>query len=347
MQDIFISYKRDDEAFARRLHTVLAEWGYRPWLDVIDIKAGEAWDAAIHRALRDAETVIGVLTSESLSSINVLDEWGYALSNGKPLFLLWLRDIDEGDVPPRYIRIQRIDLRTNEPAGFERLRAALPPTDAPATPHEVAKPQSTQPPPATQPAAPPPAASSQPVQPTSTERGSGKVVFSKRIHAPIDGAAAQRLAQDFFDQADYTPTSLQNPLIYKRGSTANVFTSVDPRKACVVTARIDLAPQQDGTTIIDVRITGEIPTGQVWIESNFKMFEAELGDLERSLQQGRVELARSKERHQQAKSAAWKALAVVVVAPILFASFFIADDFMCMGAYILALGVSIWAVRRF
>lgn len=122
---IFISYKREDESFARRLHAQLKEWGYPVWLDVLDIPAGSDWDSTIHHAMQFADIVIGVLTPASLSSRNVLDEWGYALSNNKRLFLLWFKDVPEADIPPRYIRIQRIDFRRGESIAMEKLKYAL------------------------------------------------------------------------------------------------------------------------------------------------------------------------------------------------------------------------------
>jgi formylglycine-generating enzyme required for sulfatase activity len=125
MAHIFISYRRKDESFARQLHDLLREWGHSPWLDVLDIPAGAPWDDSIHVGLKASEIVIGILTPESLTSQNVLDEWGYALTNGKRLFLLWLRDVEEADIPPRYIRIQRIDCRTDRSDGLTKLHSAL------------------------------------------------------------------------------------------------------------------------------------------------------------------------------------------------------------------------------
>src|SRR5262249_34407170 len=107
---IFISYKREEEAFARQLHSAINSWGFHSWLDVNEIRPGQDWDTSIHAGLKSSPIVVGILTPESLTSENVLDEWGYALSTGKRLFLLWLRSVPEEDIPPRYIRIQRIDL---------------------------------------------------------------------------------------------------------------------------------------------------------------------------------------------------------------------------------------------
>ncbi|MCL4251277.1 MAG: TIR domain-containing protein [Anaerolineae bacterium] len=128
--DIFISYKREYEDFAKRLYQSLVGWGHQPWLDVFHIPPGTApetkgWDDAIHSAMKAARVVVGLLTPEALKSEAVLDEWGWALTNSRRLFLLWLRDIDEEEIPPRYIRIQRIDLRRNEENGLRRLHSAL------------------------------------------------------------------------------------------------------------------------------------------------------------------------------------------------------------------------------
>lgn len=123
--EIFISYKREDEAFARFLRDYLLAQNFTVWLDVFNIRPATQWDTEIHRGMINAQVVIGILTPESLISDNVMDEWGWAVSTKKRLFLLWLRDVDEAYIPPRYIRIQRIDLRRDQNAGLQRLSDAL------------------------------------------------------------------------------------------------------------------------------------------------------------------------------------------------------------------------------
>ncbi|HEX2623093.1 MAG TPA: toll/interleukin-1 receptor domain-containing protein, partial [Phototrophicaceae bacterium] len=81
----FISYKSEYRDFAERLRDSLLAWGHHAWLDVKDIHAGEDWDTAIHQGMKTSQIVIGVLTPESLRSDNVLDEWGWALSNQRRL----------------------------------------------------------------------------------------------------------------------------------------------------------------------------------------------------------------------------------------------------------------------
>src|ERR1700752_5092292 len=119
MTQVFISYKSEERAFAKRLRDQLRSWGHQTWLDVDDIPPGttpnsKGWDDAVHAGMKACQVVVGVLTTESLQSENVLDEWGWALENQRRLFLLWLRDVETENIPPRYIRIQRIDIRQDE-----------------------------------------------------------------------------------------------------------------------------------------------------------------------------------------------------------------------------------------
>jgi len=130
MAKVFISYKREDEAFARQIHNKLREWGHESWLDIDNISAGtipgsKGWDDAVHRGMKVSQVVIGIMTPESLASENVLDEWGWALTNDRRLILLWLREVPEEDIPPRYIRIKWIDFRKKRAEGFRDLEHAL------------------------------------------------------------------------------------------------------------------------------------------------------------------------------------------------------------------------------
>lgn len=131
---VFISYKSQEREFAIALRERLHEWGYATWLDVEDIPAGttpdsKGWDDAIHNGMKACQVVVGVLSKASIASPNVRDEWGWALTNKRRLFLLWLEDVPDEDIPPRYERIQRLDFRESRPRGFSRLRQAL---DSPA-----------------------------------------------------------------------------------------------------------------------------------------------------------------------------------------------------------------------
>lgn len=154
---LFISYKSQERDVASTVRDHLHEWGYSTWLDVDDIPAGttphtKGWDDAIHEGMKACHIVIGLLSKASVASENVRDEWGWALSNQRRLFLLWIDDVPEEDIPPRYQRIQRLDCRNNVAHGLARLQQALasPAKISPTTDADTSLP-------APQPYAPPPA----------------------------------------------------------------------------------------------------------------------------------------------------------------------------------------------
>jgi len=115
----FVSYSRADTDFVLRLCQDLRAAGASIWLDKLDIHPGEEWDQAIERGLSERGLMLVVLSPKSVTSQNVLDEIGYALSRKKPLIPVLYRDCE---VPYRLSRIQYIDFRT---AYDERLRDLL------------------------------------------------------------------------------------------------------------------------------------------------------------------------------------------------------------------------------
>src|SRR5262249_43570142 len=122
MARVFISYNREDSLFAARLRDYLPGLGYDTWLDVDDIPKGVYWPDAVDEGLRASDSVVGVMTPESVASRNVKNEWDWALDNDKPLLLLRLR---QAPVPHRYISLNYIECSRDEEAGFAQLNAAL------------------------------------------------------------------------------------------------------------------------------------------------------------------------------------------------------------------------------
>src|SRR5215472_930044 len=115
----FVSYSRADTDFVLRLCQDLRAVEASIWLDKLDIHPGEEWDQAIERGLSECGLMLVVLSPKSVTSQNVLDEIGYALSRKKPIIPVLYRDCE---VPYRLSRIQYIDFRT---AYDERLKDLL------------------------------------------------------------------------------------------------------------------------------------------------------------------------------------------------------------------------------
>ncbi|MFO1152787.1 MAG: TIR domain-containing protein [Rhodospirillales bacterium] len=105
MNDIFISYAREDKAWAHRLADVLEARGWSAWWDA-EIPPGETWDEVIERELTAAKAVIVLWSAVAVKKRWVKTEASLALDADKLLPVL----ID-GALPPLAFRpIQAVSL---------------------------------------------------------------------------------------------------------------------------------------------------------------------------------------------------------------------------------------------
>jgi TIR domain len=65
---VFVSYARNDATFADELVSGLELCGFEAYLDKADIAPGEPWEARLGRLIRDADTVVYVLSPSSVAS---------------------------------------------------------------------------------------------------------------------------------------------------------------------------------------------------------------------------------------------------------------------------------------
>jgi len=128
----FVSYSRADTDFVLRLCQDLRAAGASIWLDQLDIHPGEDWDEAIERGLFECGRMLAVLSPKSVSSQNVLDEIGYALSKKKPIIPVLYHDCE---VPYRLNRLQYVDFRTAYDEPLKSLLVAI--GDAKQTPKTI------------------------------------------------------------------------------------------------------------------------------------------------------------------------------------------------------------------
>jgi tetratricopeptide (TPR) repeat protein len=82
MSDIFISYKREDQATARKLADALESEGWTVWWDP-KLRAGERFNDVIETALNEAKCVIVLWSKRSVESLYVKDEATHALKRKK------------------------------------------------------------------------------------------------------------------------------------------------------------------------------------------------------------------------------------------------------------------------
>src|SRR5262245_30890537 len=105
MSDIFISYKREEQATARKLADALENEGWSVWWDP-KLRAGEHFDDIIETALRESRCVIVIWSERSLLSDYVRDEAAYALEQKKLVPVA----IENVDLPFRFKRVHTLNL---------------------------------------------------------------------------------------------------------------------------------------------------------------------------------------------------------------------------------------------
>lgn len=63
---VFISYARADNAFARQLYRSLREAGFNPWLDTENLRPGQNWDFEINIAIQRSSFIIFLISKNSV-----------------------------------------------------------------------------------------------------------------------------------------------------------------------------------------------------------------------------------------------------------------------------------------
>jgi peptidyl-prolyl cis-trans isomerase A (cyclophilin A) len=121
--EAFFSYCREDSEFALRLAGDLKTAGASVWLDQLDITPGDRWDRAVENALTNCSRMLVILSPDSVSSTNVMDEVSFALEEQKIVIPVFHRDCT---VPFRLRRVQHVDFRQDYARGLQELLKTLP-----------------------------------------------------------------------------------------------------------------------------------------------------------------------------------------------------------------------------
>jgi TPR repeat protein len=100
---VFISYSRDDLYFANQLDAALKAYGFECFIDREGISGGEEWKQRLGNLIRDADTVVFVLSPTSARSEICAWEVGEAARLGKRILPVNCRSL-EGAIPPPRLR---------------------------------------------------------------------------------------------------------------------------------------------------------------------------------------------------------------------------------------------------
>ncbi len=123
MSHIFVSYHHDDARFAELLEDHLQEAGFQVWRDT-DVQAGENWRDAIDDGIRDATTVIVIMSPRAEASPYVNYEWSFAIGAGVDVVPLLL-DLPSEQMHPRLAILKALDFTDRLKRRWDQLFARL------------------------------------------------------------------------------------------------------------------------------------------------------------------------------------------------------------------------------
>ena len=124
----FISYARQDQERVETIYRRIQDQGYKPWMDVHDLKPGEDWLRAIYDAIEESKIFIAILSNNSVSRRGVLqkelkkalDQWEGMLPDD--IYIIPIR-IDDCPIPELLRHIQVLDW--NNGKGESKLLEAI------------------------------------------------------------------------------------------------------------------------------------------------------------------------------------------------------------------------------
>ena len=121
-KNIFMSYSRRELGFVDETVKKLEGQGYNVWLDYRTLIPGSPWAEQIDKGLKEADTVLLVVSKASLSSQFVELEWRHFLDVDKRVILLIFEAVD---LPTELEKYEWVDFRGSYKAGLDELFSQL------------------------------------------------------------------------------------------------------------------------------------------------------------------------------------------------------------------------------
>jgi hypothetical protein len=97
---VFIAYAAQDLEWVQQFYAALRDGGINAWLDLVEIRPGDRWKERIENALGDAETMVFVLTPNSVTNHWMLFELGAAIARSKRIIPVVAETFDRSMIPP-------------------------------------------------------------------------------------------------------------------------------------------------------------------------------------------------------------------------------------------------------
>lgn len=126
MGETFLSYSRHDQEFANRLTQSLKDHGIQVWVDTQEIQGGDAWRAAISRAIAECDAFLVILSPQSVTSKNVVKEVSIAESRDRHIIPIMYQQVEiPAAMEYQLAELQRIDFSVGFEASLDRLLKVL------------------------------------------------------------------------------------------------------------------------------------------------------------------------------------------------------------------------------
>jgi hypothetical protein len=117
-----MSYSRRELGFVDDLVRKLEGEHYNVWLDYRALIPGSPWNVQIEKGLKEADTVLLVVSKAALASEYVALEWRHFLETKKRVILLIFEAVD---LPKELEQYEWVDFRSNYQAGLDELFSQL------------------------------------------------------------------------------------------------------------------------------------------------------------------------------------------------------------------------------
>ena len=114
MNQIFISYSKEDQPAARQLYEELQQKGFAAWLDVFNLRPGQEWQVEIKKAIKNSAIFLACLSTHAVSkrgfvqsklnsALKILD----TIPEGE-IYLIPVR-LDQCEVPSKLEHLQWVN----------------------------------------------------------------------------------------------------------------------------------------------------------------------------------------------------------------------------------------------
>jgi hypothetical protein len=120
--DIFISHDSSDGDFAELLKEKIEKVGITAWIDTERLKAGEDWRQEIDQAIKNAKSLIIVMSPEARKSEYVTYEWSFAYGVGIKIIPIMIK---QTQLHPRLESFQYLDFTNRRARPWNELIDSL------------------------------------------------------------------------------------------------------------------------------------------------------------------------------------------------------------------------------